>query len=1059
MYATEREILKLYIGWEDGWENEYNFNFVKRVIDTSKITNNVISILLTVFHPKALFTFLSFLLPIEFNMPNIDVLNKMCRKIKQRKKDSKKYFEASKNEAFFKMQLSPAPQTKKQKKSADADNFYILNRNKELSSQVEQLISKEKNNVEQIDNLKIQVSKLETEVIYLNSKNKALNAHCNSLSSQLETMSIRLKQEEQFQLFKKKKLKTAHRKFASARAKNVRLLKKFKFEKKNAKISDINKNSCQICKYFASSDKDLVVVDSYLDYDNIGSSELFCGFKLSNPQTISVKKPIVGKKYTYIKLGDGKSYSKLGRHAAARRSKLAFIFLRLLACSDLESDLSMLFCDSVSCEKSMFHCVANKLGLVRQLSVSDAVELQSQLRMPTAEFRRLRRILCNLGARILPSEPKIRQEQEMRTMHVSKEHVTVKSMLLYPSANEAPCLVPVLMVKNLITYIEEVFNSLHVRDHFNSDVGFCEEVWLLFAGDKGGKYMKFHFEVVNSKSSGSVYDVHLFCMYQGSDCRENIALVLGHYANDIKRIQSSDFKLKGKIVRLFLGGDFHFIDDVLGHQGSAASFPSSTDLVKLNSLRNHASMPHTPANCNILRRTIKSLESAYNENLCEDRQGGNLRALGKFHNSIIAPVIFPIITLDNVVPPVLHIMLGVVLKLYKLLLKECKILDCQAVSSLSHNENVRTNELWAAKSFECSKTADSLRLLGNQFVDVANLQTRWLAFDKNISELECISLNSSNKKKTCKQQEKCASIRCLITKYDCNIDWVQCGTCQKLFHQFCEIIGGSEKNVLCDIEKYECLACQGEDLECLDLYISEKISFIRAQREVLDVEYIRLQIECEDLEKISISSMGTHERSLYKALEDMKVERQAYHGNVFVGNHCKIVLRNHYKLCSVIDDEAIKNRFVRVFSVFNNLQPILFKRKFLSDAEISELHQYINLFAIEFHACFPKESITRKMHELIFNVPLFVKLHKTIGLLSEEEGECLHNSVNKELRQLHSVRNQEQKLHLVLKRFELHSKADRKLQASKVRKCVVCSERGENSFYRQGLCLVCGHQI
>ena len=77
--------------------------------------------------------------------------------------------------------------------------------------------------------------------------------------------------------------------------------------------------------------------------------------------------------------------------------------------------------------------------------------------MPTTEFRRLRRILCNLGARILASEPKIRQEQEMRTMHVNKEHVTVKSMLLYPSANEAPCLVSVLMVKNLTTYIEEVF--------------------------------------------------------------------------------------------------------------------------------------------------------------------------------------------------------------------------------------------------------------------------------------------------------------------------------------------------------------------------------------------------------------------------------------------------------------------------------------------------------------------------------------------------------------------------------------------------------------------------
>nr|XP_047135613.1 uncharacterized protein LOC124812718 [Hydra vulgaris] len=169
----------------------------------------------------------------------------------------------------------------------------------------------------------------------------------------------------------------------------------------------------------------------------------------------------------------------------------------------------MLFCDSMSCEKSIFCSVANKLGLVKQLSVSDAVELHSQLRMPTAEFLRLRRILCNFGARILPSEPKIRQEQEMQTMHVNK---------IYPSANEA---LSVLMVKNLTTYIEEVFNNLYVRDHLNSDVGFGEEVWLLFASDKGGKYMKFYFEVVNSKSSGSVYDVHLFCMYQGSDCRKN----------------------------------------------------------------------------------------------------------------------------------------------------------------------------------------------------------------------------------------------------------------------------------------------------------------------------------------------------------------------------------------------------------------------------------------------------------------------------------------------------------------------------------------------------------
>ena len=55
---------------------------------------------------------------------------------------------------------------------------------------------------------------------------------------------------------------------------------------------------------------------------------------------------------------------------------------------------------------------------------------------------------------------------------------------------------------------------------------------------------------------------------------------------------------------------------------------------------------------------------------CVKIDNGNLRARSKFHNSVVSPVIFPIISLDNVVPPVLHIMLGVVLKLYKLLLKE-----------------------------------------------------------------------------------------------------------------------------------------------------------------------------------------------------------------------------------------------------------------------------------------------------------------------------------------------------------------------------------------------------
>ena len=54
---------------------------------------------------------------------------------------------------------------------------------------------------------------------------------------------------------------------------------------------------------------------------------------------------------------------------------------------------------------------------------------------------------------------------------------------------------------------------------------------------------------------------------------------------------------------------------------------------------------------------------------------------------------------------------------------------------------------------------------------------------------------------------------------------------------------------------------------------------------------------------ITIMHIGDHERQLLETLDSIKVVRQAYHGNVFIGNHCKIILNNYEKLCSVVSDE------------------------------------------------------------------------------------------------------------------------------------------------------------
>ena len=82
---------------------------------------------------------------------------------------------------------------------------------------------------------------------------------------------------------------------------------------------------------------------------------------------------------------------------------------------------------------------------------------------------------------------------------------------------------------------------------------FDANIWLLFTDNKGGKYMKFPFEIINCKDSGSVYNVHIFAMYEGADSRQNMAKVLQKFSQDIEKLQSESFSPCRHKVEIFLG--------------------------------------------------------------------------------------------------------------------------------------------------------------------------------------------------------------------------------------------------------------------------------------------------------------------------------------------------------------------------------------------------------------------------------------------------------------------------------------------------------------------------
>ncbi len=178
--------------------------------------------------------------------------------------------------------------------------------------------------------------------------------------------------------------------------------------------------------------------------------------------------------------------------------------------------------------------------------------------------------------------------------------------------------------------------------------------------------------------------------------------------------------------------------------------------------------------------------------------------------------------------------------------------------------------------------------------------------------------------------------------------------------------------------------------------VREKAAETLSEEDSIRSDMVGLSIECDNRKAMSECNMGPRERELNRKLEDMKVIRQAYHGNVFVGNHCEIVLKNYELLCSVIaDKQEHHKKFTCIFQIFSELCPFLFiKSRFLTNHEIRLVEKLCTDFGKGFPVLFPDKNITRKIHELIFNVPLFYAgLEQVECYLKKRVRACMHRSI------------------------------------------------------------------
>ena len=747
--------------------------------------------------------------------------------------------------------------------------------------------------------------------------------------------------------------------------------------------------------------------------------------------------------------------SKINKKEVQKRGRFAMDVLgKISSPHNDESEKELVLTEMIKSNKELFIRAAENAGVstLRMLTPEQAVNIRSLMRLPMNKVRNLRSCLSNLKVNIFPSERKMRNFQRPLTSHVNAMSVETGFMGLHKTAaDEMVTSRPYVRVKDLESYISEFLQSetLIENDQFNG------RLWLLFGGDKGGQHMKFHVECLNTSKAGSVDNVHIFCMFEAADTLDNMWKVFYPFRQQINDLQQPGKTILGKKLEIFLGGDYHFLDDCLGHQGSSASFPSSSDLVQLQHLQTHGGMPHTPESCPTSIRSVKHYAESYNENLSDSRNGYNRRENGKYHYSVIEQMLFPIKSLDRVVPPGLHIMLGIMLNIYNLILDECRRIDEKEKESKNEEHQQEISYEWELKSIELEDKTRKLREIGEEVVEIENRCARIesvVAGDpkKNL-ELSKVS-DTGRKSKKRAAIEKCSSAYCCITHHDANVQWVQCDKCEMWFHTFCECMSAQEELTISDTEVYECLSCSKVDVtEDFDKILNEKVAKLIEEEDQVKTDTVKLQAECDSFRSKFDSVVGEREKRLSDSLDQMGVIRQSYHGNVFVGNHCKKILQNFHLLTEVVrDQEEMFNNFNEIFTIFRDIQRLMSANRFLTFDEIEKLNDLCINFGNRFPVLFPNRNLTRKMHELIFTVPRFVRKFKTLGKLSEEEGESLHAAVNQELRQLACVRDQSEKIRLVLERQELRSSVSKLLLKVDIRICQRCKLNGNRRFLRKG---------
>ena len=215
----------------------------------------------------------------------------------------------------------------------------------------------------------------------------------------------------------------------------------------------------------------------------------------------------------------------------------------------------------------------------------------------------------------------------------------------------------------------------------------ADEIWAKVGGDKGGdkgaNSTKLCLQILNLKTPNSVDFTHIFCNFYAPDNRTNLGLTIPLYSNQIQELDGHVWN--GKTIKVVACGDCEFIFKTYGLAGAQGTYPCFLCLISNKDMR----LPRKKQG-SVKPRTLASIIKDYKQ---YKRAGCPVKKQAEYHNVTGEPYLR--LELSKIVPPYLHILLGLTLKEFKLLLKFCFDLDIKLALIMVYEATPDTETAYA----------------------------------------------------------------------------------------------------------------------------------------------------------------------------------------------------------------------------------------------------------------------------------------------------------------------------------------------------------------------------